>query len=81
MSKKNKNIETVETETEIETTETVDTETVENIETVEATTLVEEGDFTVVSNLKHNGQRYEVGDTINLSSEEATRLVADGVVK
>lgn len=73
--------ETVTPETEVETPETSEEETVENVEVVETPTLVEDGDFTVVSTLKHNGQRYDVGDTITLSATEATKLVADGVVK
>lgn len=83
MGKKNK--ETPETELETienpEISEEETPETVEHVEVVEAPTLIEDGDFTVVSTLKHNGQRYEVGDTITLSATEATKLVADGVVK
>lgn len=69
---------------EVETlNEEVDTPVVSDevvTEEVETRTHVE-GQFVVKANLKHNGKRYTVGDSISLEEDEAGALIADGTVE
>lgn len=49
------------------------------VATEENRTFVD-GQFTVQVNIKHNGKRYSVGDSISLDEEESKTLLADGAI-
>jgi hypothetical protein len=91
MSKNNKvetKVETVENpevetkvETVVEDTDILETdEQKEHRKEVQGRTFVD-GQFTVKANLKHNGKRYEVGDSISLTESESIELLANGTIE
>lgn len=82
--------ENVETQNETIATENVETQNEDtdilesdeqkaHREEVQSRTFVE-GQFTVLVNLKHNGQQFTVGDSITLEADEAEKMKADGTI-
>lgn len=73
MSKNNK------VETPVETVENPEVET--PVETVVESRTFVDGQFTVKANLKHNGKRYAVGDSISLTEDESKILLDNGTIE
>lgn len=69
----------VKVATEETQNEEVDTPVSDEVATEETRTFVD-GQFTVQVNIKHNGKRYSVGDSISLDKEESKTLLADGAI-
>lgn len=76
----NEEVATEEVETLTEDTDTLESdEQKAHRDEVQSRTFVD-GQFTVQVNIKHNGKRYSVGDSISLDEEESKTLLADGAI-